>query len=169
MTAVHLDVAFRDVRAHGLRWSLGLPRLSALASRRLVCGGAVVELRVLGASHQVVVERPGALPWSETLACDLADSEPMPGQVADGGYVFESRVTALAADAFEARIQDLRSELAEDRSALVAAFPGTPYAVTAMRLAPGPAPAWETWHAYPQHGELVHTRSSLDVDRKDLP
>jgi hypothetical protein len=54
------------------------------------------------------------------------------------------------------------ARLARDPDALVGVFPGLPNAFTGIRCrAIGAVLSWETWHAYPQTGELVRTKSAL--------
>jgi hypothetical protein len=178
-----LDVPYADTRAAALSFALGLPRLDALAvlpvappdDRR-----PRVELRLLGASHQVFVGT-----FSETVACLPGDSEPVPAShrtSADGWeYEFASETVAHGGDAaFRRAVEDLRDLLSGRDDALTGTFPGSPYAVTALAVDPVPdlpdpvpdlpaagphahaAPTgWRTWHAYPQTREIVMTRSRL--------
>ena len=67
--SLELAVPYRDTRAQDLRWSLSLPVQPALATRTVRLGGLVLELRLLGASHQV-------LAWAEALAGDLPRATP---------------------------------------------------------------------------------------------
>ena len=55
MVTVELEVGYCDTRAEDLGWSLDLEPQPALAARELAGSGFLVELRLLGASHQVVV------------------------------------------------------------------------------------------------------------------
>ncbi len=58
----------------------------------------------------------------------------------------------------------LAARVAADPRGLVGVFGADPGALTALRAAPlgaGEGVAWETWHAYPQSGELVRTRSEV--------
>lgn len=163
--AVPIDAPFADVRGDALRWALGLPVRRALASRTVpLDGGLSVALQVLGASHQVLVCREGGVLLSETVACDLPDAAALPAHTAVPGYQFASVVDRLEPSVFASRVDALARELTEDPTAIVAAFPGNPYAVTAIALSPEPAAlTWQTWHAYPQTGELVHTTTHLDA------
>jgi Protein of unknown function DUF2617 len=52
---VDLDVGYCDTRAEDLGWSLELEPRPALAVRELAEAGFLIQLRLLGASHQVVV------------------------------------------------------------------------------------------------------------------
>jgi hypothetical protein len=116
-----------------------------------------LELRVLGASHQVVLGD-----WSETVACLPDRPGALPArdeQVVDGYSVaFEARVDRPAD--FADAVSRVIAACAADPLALVAEFPGSPLAVTALAAGvSGDGVAWQTWHAYPQVGELVWTSS----------
>lgn len=173
---------FVDSRAADLTLAHGLPRWPALAVHRVAVPGAVVELRVLGASHQVVLELDGtgdtgggggtgasgavgAEPWSETVACVPDPPAALPARHSATTGAVRSRLTARCArlDAGELarRVAAVRAGCDGDASALVAAFPGSPLAVTALVVRPLPpgGAVWRTWHAYPQTGELVTTRT----------
>lgn len=179
-----LEAAYVDVCARSLGWALGLPGRTALATLTVPVpmsmstteptgpadpvGGWQVELRVLGASHQVLVHGEGALLCSETVACDLAGAEPLPTTARSelpqtGSYEFSSEVLHLDADALVTAVDELEHDLDGRDHTLVGRFPGMPHAITALTvdvLANGLL-AWRTWHAYPQAGELVTTRSRL--------
>lgn len=152
-----LDVPYVDTRAGDLVWTLDHPVVPALA---LTTAGPL-ELRVLGASHQVVV---GDL--VETVACLPGLPADLPGSVhrTAGGwtYRFTATVEELPPSALRARVGELRT-LAAEVDTVVAAFPAGPDAVTALRadrLGPD-AVGWSTWHAYPGAGQLVTTRTEL--------
>jgi Protein of unknown function DUF2617 len=156
-----LDLPYADTRAAALSFALGLPRIDAPAF--LVTGG--VELRLLGASHQVFVGR-----FSETVACLPGEREPVPGHysgTADGrAYEFTSTTAVHDQAGFRRAVDDLRQALAGRGDALTGTFPGSPYAVTALALERSRDAAdrwigWRTWHAYPQTREIVMTRSRL--------
>jgi hypothetical protein len=89
---VELDVGYCDTRAEDLGWSLELEPRPALAVRDLAEAGFLIQLRLLGASHQVVVRvagaghgpDPGSSPGfnpefsrSPELDCGPADAEPV--------------------------------------------------------------------------------------------
>lgn len=159
---------FVDSRAADLSLAYGLPRLPALGTHRVELPTVSVELRVLGASHQVVLDVDG-LEWSETVAClpDRAGALPTREESRAGHLVsrFAARCVRLAPVALAARVRGLRRRCEGHPRALVGTFPGSPLAVTALQVDPGVdtgAPAgWWSWHAYPQTGELVVTRSML--------
>jgi hypothetical protein len=141
---VSLDVPYADSTAGDLSFALGLPLLPALHTLRL---SETLELRLLGASHQVVA---GHL--VETVACLPGRAPHLPPAVDNLGYRFSSAVEPLD----RAVTAALWRDLAADPRALVGVFPGDPDAVTALRA---DGRGWQTWHAYPQTGELVVTRT----------
>jgi len=51
-----LTTSYTDTRADALGWCLGLPPLPALATRDVELGGLKLELRLLGASHQMLID-----------------------------------------------------------------------------------------------------------------
>lgn len=95
-----LQTTYTDTRAADLAWALGRERLPALAVLNLQLSGAKVELRLLGASHQVLLEE-GEVLCSETVACMPGSSTPLPlgvaKRVGDWEYEFAARVETLSA------------------------------------------------------------------------
>ncbi len=152
-----IDTRFADSRAADLSLAYGLRPLPALSTHSVTLGGLTLELRVLGASHQVVLGD-----WSETVACLPGRPGALPAReehVADGRLVrFEARCDRPAD--FAGEVSRIVAECAADPNALVAEFPGSPLAVTALsaRACDGGV-RWQTWHAYPQVNELVWTSS----------
>lgn len=63
-----LNTAYTDTRADDLAWALGREPLPALAALDLELAGAKLQLRLLGASHQVLLEEEQGS-CSETVAC----------------------------------------------------------------------------------------------------
>ncbi|AUG78467.1 hypothetical protein CFP65_3679 [Kitasatospora sp. MMS16-BH015] len=179
-----LETSYTDTRAGDLAWCLGGEPLPALAVRdlRLDCpgtepsggGGATLgtlQLRLLGASHQVVLAAgPGEC--LETVACLPGRQTPLPArvakQVAGWEYEFAARIEELPPHIFAARAQELLALVEGHPRALAGVFPGDPSAFTAL-VAHGDQNRvlWRTWHAYPQEGRLVCTRSSLVVRPAD--
>ncbi len=140
-----------------LRWATGMSPIEPLAARRVALNSATVELRVLGASHQVLVGG-----FSETVACGLPGGATMPTKSSDGPYAFASRTERFAAPDYATRVRGLIDTLTGDPAAIVAGFPGSELAVTGLRAEQiDDAISWTTWHAYPQTGELVTTESRL--------
>ena len=161
-----LTVPFADVRAGHLTWALAAAGTRPMATISVVVAGTDVTLIVLGASHQVEAHLPGAEPCVESVACGDAGRPPLPDTAGcDLGtlrYRFRSRVQRLEEDVFTTRACELRSRLAPDPLALVASFPGHSHALTGLVVrADSRGVAWQTWHAYPVTGELVHTSTQL--------
>ncbi|MFC6878381.1 MULTISPECIES: DUF2617 family protein [Actinomadura] len=179
-----LDTPYADSRADALSFALGLPPLDALAVLPVERGGLAVELRLLGASHQVIARPLGAnaspgpsagaagaaaAELSETVACLPSGTagEPLPSRAARtlaGGWAYEfaAATERHSGDAsFGRAVDGLRSALAgRDDDALAGTFPGSPHAVTALAL-DASGTGWRTWHSYPQTREIVMTRSRL--------
>jgi hypothetical protein len=150
---VELELPFVDARASDLALTLGEPAAPALQVLAATVNGIEVELRVLGCSHQVLAQD-----LSETVACRPGAEGDLPALAEDGPYRFKARVEPLTAT----RAATLLAGMRDDPNALVAVFPGPKDAFTGMRVYPVPGGAgWVTWHAYPQTGELVCTRSHL--------
>lgn len=165
MTAVPLKVAFRDVRADALALSFDPQPGPALGVATVTAGCWQVQLRVLGASHQVLAAHEG-LAVSETVACGVAGRVPLPptASVSRGPVTqrFSSRVRRLNPAALEATARRLVTLLGPDPAAIVAVFPGSPAAVTAARVvAAGGGARWRTWHCYPETGELATTAGEV--------
>ncbi len=154
-----IDTRFADSRAADLSLAYGLRPLPALGTHSVTLGGLTLELRVLGASHQVVLGG-----WSETVACLPGRPGALPAReeqvLGDHRVTFEARCDHPAD--FAAVVSEVVAACERDPHALVAEFPGSPLAVTALAAeAAGEGVAWQTWHAYPQAGELVWTRSTV--------
>lgn len=152
---------FVDSRASDLTLTLDGPREPALCLTRLELAGFEVELRVLGGSHQVIV-RWGGRELSEVVACRPGTPPGLPRRLDRAGtglrYEFESRTEGGDAAGFAARAGSVLAEVGGRPDELVGLFPGSPHAFTALRVrAEETAVRWQTWHAYPQTGELVAT------------
>ncbi|MFF3562110.1 DUF2617 family protein [Streptomyces sp. NPDC002574] len=171
-----LQTAYTDTRAGDLAWCLGKEELPALAvlDRELpgigtaVAAPAVqVQMRLLGASHQVVLDSPSGR-CSETVACMPGSSTPLPfgvaRRVSGWDYEFAARIETLSRGGFAGRAQELLALVADHPNGLAGTFPGDPHAFTAMLVQySGGSVLWRTWHAYPQEGRLVATRSRLSA------
>jgi hypothetical protein len=170
MSVVHIEVPYVDTSATRLGFALGLPALDTLGD--LVIPDAVgpastLTLRLLGASHQVLLDTHGGL-ISETVACldgvDTGLPESLTRSLAGGRYQFHARVRRVAPLALRREADSLRARLADRPEALVGTFPGSPDAMTALLAACTPgAVRWRTWHFYPQTGEVAHTMSTVRV------
>jgi hypothetical protein len=167
-----LETTYTDTRAGDLAWCLGkdaLPALAVLGVRMGDAGGlrAEVELRLLGASHQVLVDA-GQGGCSETVACLPGSQAPLPFGVARRvgvwDYEFAARIETLSEGSFAGRAQELLALVSDHPHGLAGTFPGDPHAFTAMlvQCAEGSV-RWRTWHAYPQEGRLVTTRTRVSV------
>ncbi|EFL00937.1 conserved hypothetical protein [Streptomyces sp. SPB78] len=124
-----------------------------------------MQLRLLGASHQVLLEDEHG-ECSETVACLPGGGAPLPVGVVeefDGfDYHFAARVEELPPGAFAGRAQELLALVAEHPHGLAGVFPGSPDAFTAMLVQRRDGETqWRTWHAYPEDGQLVVTRTRL--------
>jgi hypothetical protein len=160
-----LNTSYTDTRAADLAWALGREPLPALATLDLELGGAKLQLRLLGASHQVLLEE-GRGTCSETVACIAGSSTPLPlgvaKRVGDWEYEFAARVEALSPGQFAGRAQELLALVCDHPNGLAGVFPGSPHAFTAMLAQRYDGQVhWRTWHAYPQDGHLVATRTRV--------
>lgn len=162
-----IDVPFRDAAAEDLAWALerdGRPP-AGLAGLDVAGGPWPLRLHVLGASHAVELSLPDGVRITETVACGLADGralERAPQRLDAHGlhYAFSSTVEVPGTAGVVALAARLHRELAVDPGGLVAAFPGAPGATTGLRArVDAVGAAWETWHLYPERGEVVRTRS----------
>jgi hypothetical protein len=160
-----LQTAYSDTRAADLAWTLGREPLPALAVLDLDLAGARLQMRLLGASHQVLLEEDRGT-CSETVACISGSSTPLPlgvsKRLGEWEYEFAARVETLSAGSFAGRAQELLALVADHPHGLAGTFPGIPHAFTAMlaQRAEGQV-RWRTWHAYPQEGQLVVTRTRV--------
>ncbi|MFG3247669.1 DUF2617 family protein [Streptomyces sp. NPDC048187] len=162
-----LTTAYTDTRAADLAWALGREPLPALARLDIELTGTKLQLRLLGASHQVLLEEERGT-CSETVACLAGSSTPLPlgvaKRVGDWEYEFAARVEVLTPGSFAARAQELLALVSDHPHGLAGVFPGSPHAFTALlaRRHEGQV-HWRTWHAYPQEGRLVATRTRVGV------
>lgn len=151
-SAADLSLVLDDVERPALHvLDLGLP------------GGAHVRLRLLGASHQVLLCAPGTT-LTETVACLPGRRPELPDTLHDesAGYRFTATVLRPQGSGLRDQVAALRAGLADDGYALVGVFPGDVDAVTALSVRPDPPGGtlgWRTWHAYPQTNELVLTET----------
>ncbi|MGH3622958.1 MAG: DUF2617 family protein, partial [Sciscionella sp.] len=146
-----LSTGYTDSSAADLSLAYGLPALPALGTHRVELPAAGVALRVLGASHQVVLDLGGQR-WSETVAClpdgagKLPEHDEVTGELLTG--TFGARCERLAAEELTRRVAAVRQRCDRDPHALVGAFPGAPEAITALLVAEeGGGVRWWAWHA----------------------
>ncbi|MDQ1012314.1 hypothetical protein QFZ82_006799 [Streptomyces sp. V4I23] len=163
MSGIALTTPYLDTDADQLSFSLVLPALDALAVRDLTVGGLDVQLRLLGASHQVF-----AGPVRETVACLPGVAGGLPRTTVqefdDWTYHFAARVRHFTSAGFSNRVAWIRSRSDGNPEALYGIFPGSPEAVTALtvdRHATGLD--WRTWHTYPQSRQIVATHTRLEA------
>ncbi|GAA1908029.1 DUF2617 family protein [Streptomyces sodiiphilus] len=162
-----LQTAYTDTRAADLAWALDLEPLPALAALDLQLGENHVQLRVIGASHQVFLDAAEGS-FSETVACMAGSSTPLPLGVSRRldrfEYEFAARIEHLGGGSFAGRAQELLALVADHPSGLVGTFPGDPHAFTALLAQRcGEQIHWRTWHAYPQERQLVATRTRIGL------
>jgi hypothetical protein len=160
---VRLELPYADVCAGDLSLRLDAPGRAGLETLSVVVGGFAVELRLLGSSHQAIVDG-GRL--CETVACGSGPAPGLPSRsrrrAADVAYDFAARVARLDAAAYAERAGTLVAAAAADPRGLVGVFPGRDGAFTSLQVLEHPrGAAWVTWHGYPQTGELVRTRSAV--------
>ncbi len=156
-----LPVAYDNVHAAALAFTLDEPPHEPLAVRPLRVGGVEVELRLLGAAHQVV-----AGPLVETVAALPGLPGPLPydlrRDVTGWSYRFTADVYRRDAADFARAVTFLRSYLADRTDAIAASFPREPDAIAGIALkAVRRGLCWRAWHTYPRHREIVVTRSRM--------
>ncbi|MDO9409433.1 DUF2617 family protein [Patulibacter sp.] len=164
-----IDVPFRDAAATDLAWALepDAAPSAGLAHVDVVTGAFDLRLHVLGASHAVELLVPGGRRVTETVACGIAGGVALdraPGRIDAHGlrYAFSADVETAGTAAVVALADELHRTLTEDPAGIVATFPGAPGAATGLRAhATADGAAWDTWHLYPERGEVVRTRSSV--------
>ena len=162
-----LQTSYSDTRAGDLAWALGHEPLPALAALDLELGGVHVQLRLLGASHQVLLDEEFGS-CSETVACMPGSSTPLPLGVSkrfgDWEYEFAARVETLSGGSFAGRASELLALVSDHPNGLAGTFPGAPHAFTALLVQRHEGQVhWRTWHSYPQEGRLVATRTRVGV------
>ncbi|MER6998141.1 DUF2617 family protein [Streptomyces sp. NPDC000410] len=163
MSGIALTTPYLDTDADQLSFALGRPAREALAVRDLKVGGLDVQLRLLGASHQVF-----AGPVRETVACLPGVEGGLPDTAAqhfdDWNYHFSARVQHFSAVEFSTQVARIRSRSDDHPRALYGIFPGSPEAVTALTVdRDGTGLSWRTWHTYPQSRQIVATHTRLEA------
>ncbi|AZG46167.1 hypothetical protein D7316_02768 [Gordonia insulae] len=163
---VRLQVPYADTSARQLAFSLTADLQEPLAHcDHRVDAATTISLRLLGASHQVVIEN-GLRRLCETVACLPGTDTPLPASVRDDDYSFVSRIEECDRERLADVVDDLARRSDAHRAAglpaVIGHFPGEPLAVTAvLAVIRADAIAWETWHTYPQCAEVVVTASEL--------
>lgn len=164
---VTIGAPYVDTTANALGFVLGGAALEPLALRQVRLAGVDVELRLLGASHQVFA---GAV--RETVACLPDVTGPLPqalGRAIEGwSYHFTAEVSRPEPAEFRREVKALRERFSELPNALGGVFPGSPDAVTVLSATElpstgsGPRITWSTWHTYPLTAEIVMTQTVLE-------
>ncbi|MDE9366255.1 DUF2617 family protein [Luteipulveratus sp. YIM 133132] len=162
-----LDLPYLDTRAEDLRWSVELAPLPALTVAEPA--DLPVQLRILGASHQVVLALPGSPALTETVAYLPQVATPLPTPVVriepathPVSYEMRTRVRTLDESGLRREVDALLDALSGEPAAVSAVFPGHRHAATALHARrTGDGVEWRTWHAYPQHGQLVQTHTRV--------
>lgn len=167
-----IPAPFVDTRAADLALTLSEPALPAVAVRALELEDVHVELRLLGASHQVAVRRDDH-ELIETLACLPSGPTALPESLRArdplGDYSTSVTVRMLTADELTRTVERLLERYADDDRYVIGLFPGHPLATTGIGLTDsGPdTVAWRSWHSYPQELRLVLTDSLLQLRVSD--
>jgi len=156
---------YMDTTAGQLCLRLGLPPQAACEVLEVVLPAGAMELRILGASHQVRV-LAGEVAFSELVACGSEKDPELPSyaEVPLGGhtYRFRSEVTYHPPTRLAGIARRLRHRFGSHPHAIVGVFPGSPHALTAIATDARRDPSWRSWHLYPQTGEVVVTRAMLE-------
>lgn len=161
-----LTAPYADVRAADLVLALDAPPALALETLTVELGGLRLQLRLLGHSHQALVEAED-FALTETVSCRPGAPDghlPAARALRRGGRAYAFAAEILPLDGLDA--DALTAAVAADPHGLVGVFAGQPGAFTALRAAAAVGPGvsgvrWETWHAYPQSGELVRTTGEV--------
>ncbi|MCK8613108.1 DUF2617 family protein [Gordonia sp. C13] len=164
-TVARLPVAYADTGAAQLGFSLDAPLQEPLAREDGEIDGITVSVRLLGASHQVVVD-DGAQRICETVACLPDVSSALPETFQQSGYLFSSRIERATDDQMAALVEQLgvrvTEQMASGNPSVMGVFPGDPHAVTAIvSESTAEQISWHTWHTYPQAGDVVITTSVI--------
>lgn len=166
VAVARLPVAYADTGAAQLGFSLDAALQEPLAREDGKIDGITVSVRLLGASHQVVVD-DGARRICETVACLPDVTSALPENFQESGYVFSSRIEKVTEHQLAALVEQLgvrvTEQIASGNPSVMGVFPGDPHAVTAI-VSDSSAEeiSWHTWHTYPQAGEVVITTSVIN-------
>lgn len=170
-----------DTGPEQLRVSAQVERLPAVAVHRVEVPPHRLELRILAASHQVVVWSAGGgrggrerVRHVETVACRLMPSaEPLVhGGVYDlGSWCVAASVVHLDAESFAEQAEAWTARGRHDGRCVAVRFPNHPHALTALAVGDSTADhqgsgggvAWTGIHLYPSAGgggAVVRTTTS---------
>jgi hypothetical protein len=159
-----LEVPYADTGADQLCLSFDEPLLPALSTVHCAFVRVELTLRLLGASHQVRVVTADT-ETVETLACLPGRPRTLPTDIDAARISFRSHIErhdAASLTALAARVSDQ----ATGPHSLIGHYPGHPNAFTAIIATDlGHRARWDTWHAYPQTGDVVVTSSVFEAVR----
>lgn len=159
-----LEVPYADTGADQLSLSFDEPLLPALSSVHCAFACAGVTLRLLGASHQVCVAVADT-EIVETLACLPGRSRTLPPTFDMHSISFRARIERHDGASLTALTAQVSDQAAGPHS-LIGHYPGHPNAFTAIVATDlGHGARWDTWHAYPQTGDVVITSSVFEASR----
>lgn len=175
-----LDVPFVDTSPDSLALHCGLDRLPALGTLVVEHEKTDIELRILSASHQVVVNHDRQQLLSETVAClgeqtRGSGSIPLPSDRSEQSrtcvHDFSSSRAVMTPSQFEYEVGRIVQQATSDERSLVGQFPGSPLAVTVMTVTAMDTTSaqWTSRHAYPQHLAIVETQSICTFVREYVP
>jgi len=156
-----LAVAVDGIQADTLAFTLDEPPIDALAARTRTAGGLEVELRLLGAAHQVI-----AGPVVETVAALPGRPGPLPydlrREVGGWSYRFTADVYRRDTADFGRAVAFLRDHLDDRPDGIAATLADRPSAITGVVLkAVRRGLDWRTWHTFPDTREIVVTRTRM--------
>ena len=124
---VTLELPFADVRAADLALALDGPDEQALEVLTLEAAGYRAELRLLGCSHQALVDT-GTERLSELVACRPGGRSPLPERASESRgtvrYEFRARTDGHEPDCYRDQAAEIVERIAADRFGLVGRFPG---------------------------------------------
>lgn len=151
------------VGADSLAFTLDEEALSPLAVLPLRVGGLGVELRLLGSAHQVI-----AGPVVETVAALPGRPGPLPygleREVVGWTHVFTADVYRRGPADFDRATSFLRDYLERRYDAIVGVHADSPGTLSGVLLKPVRRGLdWRAWHTFPEHREIVVTRSRMLV------
>lgn len=167
---IRLEVPYADTSSAALTWTLDAADTAGLARLvRTIPGTSLsLELRLLGTSHQALLgPADGPATCIETVSCS-AGGAALPDQHLETrqawSYALTSRVETLSAAALSEAAAHLCTTLGQSEDALLGLFPGSRTALTALHVVPHTGGiAWRTWHAYPNTGEMVRTKTVVTL------
>ena len=164
--------------------SVDVPTVAAPTDTASALAEAVPELTltltVIGSSHQAILTDGAADAFVETFAClgEGADESSPIRPLWNREVIRRGRWAGFTEHRFTATRTGVHGDFPTAAAEVLAtgadravtsddhfsvAFPGQPGALTALSLtcAQPERIAWQSWHCYPQHQEIVHSTSEL--------